>query len=138
VTVSGSRSCQSVRPASWRGADGLTDGPGGCQVHPGPTSRGVKETPMGVSSGGPVGTDPHQRRPDSSEDEPSQSARIMMEKMEVRVPASHTDALLGSATSALFAVGAVVSPAVTLRAVPGDLPTWVVAGAISGQLLVLA
>jgi len=61
-----------------------------------------------------------------------------MEKMEVRVPASHAGVLLGSATSALFAVSAVMSPAVTLRAVPDGLPTWIVAGAITGQLLVLA
>jgi hypothetical protein len=62
----------------------------------------------------------------------------MMEKMEVRVPASHAGVLLGSVTSALFAFGAVVSPAVTLRAVPGDLSPGTVAGVIGGQLIVLA
>ncbi|WP_370943465.1 hypothetical protein AB5J62_30765 [Amycolatopsis sp. cg5] len=73
---------------------------------------------------------------------PTQFARVRIEtsdvKTEMVLPSSQTRRLLCTIINALVAVGAIISPALTFKAVPAALPTWATVATIAGQFFVLA
>ncbi|GAA1296628.1 hypothetical protein [Saccharothrix xinjiangensis] len=88
------------------------------------------------------GEDPKIAESESIEDErPTREARLRIEKgefaVDVSVPSNHTSRLLDAAVTTLVVVGALVAPAMTLKAAPEDLPHWATIGLITVQLAIL-
>ncbi|MCR6484671.1 hypothetical protein M8542_17735 [Amycolatopsis sp. OK19-0408] len=72
---------------------------------------------------------------------PSRFAHVRIETSavtaEVAVPPGQTRRLLGTVLDVLVVLGAVLGPALTLKAAAAGLPAWVAGGAIAGQLALL-
>ncbi|ADJ43722.1 hypothetical protein AMES_1898 [Amycolatopsis mediterranei S699] len=83
---------------------------------------------------------PREREPDR-DDTPTRFAHVRIETSEVKaemaVPSSQTRRLLTTVLDVLVVLGAVLGPALTLKAASAGLPTWATAGTIAGQLALL-
>ncbi|WP_051772970.1 hypothetical protein [Saccharothrix sp. NRRL B-16314] len=75
------------------------------------------------------------------DERPTHEARLRIEKgefaVDVSMPSSHASQLLEAAVTVLLVVGALAAPAMTLKAVPEDLPHWATVGLITVQLVIL-
>ncbi|WP_433273230.1 hypothetical protein ACQPZF_18495 [Actinosynnema sp. CS-041913] len=84
--------------------------------------------------------DPDQSESDNSAGwgDPTREARMRVEKsglkVEVAVPSSQAPRLLATAVHVVVMIGVVLCPALTLRVIPPDFPTWATVAVIAGQI----